>query len=166
MTFYYFDNLDPLDFSNLFFYSYENRPLNTLITYILDPTIVQALIPWKLSLEEVSNRHLGYADLDLSTSDCRSGECNLGSLVADSMVSTFIPLAQPGHWTYGAIALMPVGDIRGSISKGGMDIVESVNSSSTSHYFFFYQKSYTPTCLTCCLLRTFWNVSSCEVTTF
>lgn len=81
--------------------------------------MVEALIPWKQSLDEAISRHVGYTDVDLSDADCRSGECNLGSLIADSMVAAFVQSAQPDHWTYGAIALMPVSDIRMNISKGG-----------------------------------------------
>lgn len=134
---------------------------------LLDPLVVEALIPWKQSLDEAISRHVGYTDVDLSDADCRSGECNLGSLIADSMVAAFVPSAQPGHWTYGAIALMPVSDIRMNISKGGMSqhraMRQEIFSNKSSK---FPQISISETSWTCYLMKTIWNASSCEATTF
>ncbi|KXJ74404.1 hypothetical protein RP20_CCG013766 [Aedes albopictus] len=100
---------------------WEGNPVYAGANVEPDPLVVEALIPWKQSLDEAISRHVGYTDVDLSDADCRSGECNLGSLIADSMVAAFVPSAQPGHWTYGAIALMPVSDIRMNISKGDIN---------------------------------------------
>lgn len=84
-----------------------------------DPAVVQAMIPWKVSVDELGNRQVGSTIVDLLKSSCNVAECNIGSLIADSMVSAFIPLAEPGHWTYGAIAVIAVGGIRVSMFRGG-----------------------------------------------
>lgn len=82
--------------------------------------MVQALIPWKVAVDEQGNRRVGSAAVDLLKSSCNYAECNLGSFIADSMAAAFVPLAEPGHWTYAAIAVVAVGGIRVSMFRGGL----------------------------------------------
>lgn len=86
-----------------------------------DAEVLQALIPWKQAIDEQGNRRVGFASVDLQKSTCGYGECNLGSFLADSMVAAFIPLAEPGHWTYAAIGVIAVGGIRVAIFKGELN---------------------------------------------
>ncbi|XP_038120936.1 apyrase [Culex quinquefasciatus] len=86
-----------------------------------DPEVVQALIPWKVAVDEQGNRRVGSAAVDLLKSSCNYAECNLGSFIADSMAAAFVPLAEPGHWTYAAIAVVAVGGIRVSMFRGDLN---------------------------------------------
>ncbi|EAT36583.1 AAEL011341-PA [Aedes aegypti] len=100
---------------------WEGNPVYLGADVVPDPAVVQAMIPWKVSVDELGNRQVGSTVVDLLKSSCNVGECNIGSLIADSMVSAFIPLAEPGHWTYGAIAVIAVGGIRVSMFRGAIN---------------------------------------------
>lgn len=100
---------------------WEGNPVYLGADVVPDPAVVQAMIPWKVSVDELGNRQVGSTIVDLLKSSCNVAECNIGSLIADSMVSAFIPLAEPGHWTYGAIAVIAVGGIRVSMFRGAIN---------------------------------------------
>lgn len=100
---------------------WEGNPVYLGADVVPDPAVVQALIPWKQAVDEQGSRRVGSSAVDLLKSKCNVAECNLGSLLADSMVAAFIPLAEPGHWTYGAIAVLAVGGIRVSMFKGAIN---------------------------------------------
>ncbi|XP_062541985.1 apyrase-like [Armigeres subalbatus] len=97
---------------------WEGNPIYLGADVLPDPDVAQAMIPWKLAVEEAAVRAVGLSSVVLSDANCSSGECSLGSLIADSMVSAYIPLAEPGQWTYSAIALIPASDIRASLNEG------------------------------------------------
>lgn len=99
---------------------WEGNPVYLGADVVPDPEVVQALIPWKSAVAEQGGRRVGSSLVDLLKSNCNVAECNLGSLLADSMAAAFIPLAEPGHWTYGAVAMLAVGGIRVSMFKGGI----------------------------------------------
>lgn len=93
------------------------------------------MIPWKVSVDEQGNRQVGSTAVDLLKSNCNVGECNLGTLIADSMVSAFVSMAEPGHWTYGAIAVIAVGGIRVSMFRGGISFDPISKSSDNTKLF-------------------------------
>lgn len=96
---------------------WEGNPVYLGADVVPDPAVVAAMIPWKVSVDEQGNRQVGSTAVDLLKSNCNVGECNLGTLIADSMVSAFVSMAEPGHWTYGAIAVIAVGGIRVSMFR-------------------------------------------------
>ncbi|XP_055612494.1 apyrase-like [Uranotaenia lowii] len=100
---------------------WEGNPVYLGHDVVPDPDIVQALIPWKEAVDIQGNRRIGNSTVDLLKSNCNYGECNLGSFIADSMVAAFIPAAEPGHWTYAAVAVVAVGGIRVSMFKGDLN---------------------------------------------
>lgn len=52
-------------------------------------------------------------------SDCDRKECTMGSLIVDSYVHRYVARAEPGQWTYAAIAVINVNGIRTAIDAGG-----------------------------------------------
>ncbi|KXJ74403.1 hypothetical protein RP20_CCG013765 [Aedes albopictus] len=100
---------------------WEGNPVYLGADVVPDPAVVAAMIPWKVSVDEQGNRQVGSTAVDLLKSNCNVGECNLGTLIADSMVSAFVSMAEPGHWTYGAIAVIAVGGIRVSMFRGAIN---------------------------------------------
>ncbi|XP_053686920.1 apyrase-like [Sabethes cyaneus] len=98
--------------------SWEGNPVYLSTDVVPDPEILEALIPWKEAIDVVGGQRVGFSSVDLLKSSCGYGECNLGSLIADSMVEAFMPLAEPGHWTYASIAVIAIGGIRVSMLKG------------------------------------------------
>ncbi|XP_062541988.1 apyrase-like [Armigeres subalbatus] len=113
---------------------WAGNPVYLSADVLPDPDVAQAMIPWKLAVEEAAVRSVGLTSVVLSDANCSSGECNMGSFVADSMVSAYIPLAEPGQWTYGAIALIPASDIRATLYEGEityadvLDVLQNENN--------------------------------------
>ncbi|XP_062541986.1 apyrase [Armigeres subalbatus] len=100
---------------------WEGNPVYLGAEVEQDPAVVEAMIPWKVAVDELGVRQVGSTVVDLLKSTCNYAECNLGSLIADSMVSAFISSADPGHWAYSAIAMIAVGGIRVSMFKGAIN---------------------------------------------
>lgn len=67
-----------------------------------------------------ANRIVGTSKVTLLQSDCLYQECNMGNFVTDSYVSSFVDKAEPGEWTYAAIAIANVGGIRTTLNTGGI----------------------------------------------
>ncbi|XP_058838568.1 apyrase-like [Topomyia yanbarensis] len=105
---------------------WEGNPIYLSTSVVPDPEIVQALIPWKQAIDEAGGRRIGSTSVNLLKSSCGYGECNLGSFVADSMVAAFIPLAEPGHWTYAAIGVIAVGGLRVNMFKGDISYMNLI----------------------------------------
>ncbi|XP_058457931.1 apyrase-like [Malaya genurostris] len=99
---------------------WRGNPVYLGADVVPDPEVAQALIPWKQAVDEAGGRRIGFTAVSLLKSTCGYAECNLGSFVADSMVAAFVPLAEPGHWTYASIAVVAVGGLRVSMFKGAI----------------------------------------------
>uniref|UniRef100_A0A182PCT2 Apyrase n=1 Tax=Anopheles epiroticus TaxID=199890 RepID=A0A182PCT2_9DIPT len=99
---------------------WEGNPIYLSNDVVPDPAVAAALIPWKVAVDEIGNRKIGSTAVDLQKATCGFGECNLGSLIADSMVAAFVPRAEPGQWTYAAVAVLAVGGIRVGLFRGDL----------------------------------------------
>jgi len=84
-----------------------------------DAETLQLLEPWRKEVEaefltEVGRTHVF---LDGERSSCGISECNLGNLVADSLVNHFIKFAEEDEWSKASIAFVNAGGLRGSIDE-------------------------------------------------
>ncbi|EZA61540.1 apyrase isoform X2 [Ooceraea biroi] len=83
-----------------------------------DPTIVEALKPWKEEVDALASKKIGKTKVLLSRSNCRYEECNMGNLITDAMVDAYIDSAEnKTQWTYAAVACTNPGGIRTSIEE-------------------------------------------------
>ncbi|XP_053674378.1 apyrase-like [Anopheles nili] len=99
---------------------WEGNPVYLSTDVVPDVAVAEALLPWKVSVDEIGNRKIGATAVELQKGPCGFGECNLGSLIADSMVAAFVPRAEPGQWTYAAVAVLAVGGIRVGLFPGDL----------------------------------------------
>uniref|UniRef100_A0A9I3EHZ0 Apyrase n=1 Tax=Anopheles dirus TaxID=7168 RepID=A0A9I3EHZ0_9DIPT len=99
---------------------WEGNPIYLGNEVVPDAAVAAALLPWKVAVDEIGNRKIGSTAVDLQKATCGYGECNLGSLIADSMVAAFVPRAETGQWTYGAVAVLAVGGIRVGLFRGDL----------------------------------------------
>ncbi|XP_035910210.1 apyrase-like [Anopheles stephensi] len=97
---------------------WDGNPIYLSNDIVPDAEIMEAILPWKVAIDEVGERTIGSTAVDLLKPPCNFGECVLGNLIADSMVEAFVPMAAEGHWTYASIAAIAVGRIRQSLVPG------------------------------------------------
>ncbi|XP_015438966.1 PREDICTED: apyrase-like [Dufourea novaeangliae] len=87
-----------------------------------DPVMLEALKPWKVAVDEKSLSVIGRSRVYLSNG-CRKSECNLGNLITDAMVDSYVEKAEnETFWTYAAVACMNPGGIRAPIESMGKDV--------------------------------------------
>lgn len=85
-----------------------------------DPKMVEALKPWKATVDEAAKMKIAKSKVYLDNR-CRKQECNLGNLITDAMVDGYVEKAENKTvWTYAAVACMNPGGIRVPIES--MDI--------------------------------------------
>uniref|UniRef100_A0A4Y0BPY2 Apyrase n=1 Tax=Anopheles funestus TaxID=62324 RepID=A0A4Y0BPY2_ANOFN len=97
---------------------WEGNPIYLSNEIVPDAQVMEAIVPWKVAIDAVGERTIGSTAVDLLKPPCNFGECIMGNLIADSMVQAFVPMAEPGHWTYASIAAIAVGRIRQSLTPG------------------------------------------------
>lgn len=102
---------------------------------MIAPDILRELQPWKEIIDVEANRIVGVSKVTLQKSGCNYQECNLGSFITDSYVHNYVTDAEPGEWTYAAIAIMNVGGIRTTLTAGGR-----VNNISAINYVIKYHQ--------------------------
>ncbi|KAF2897005.1 hypothetical protein ILUMI_09170 [Ignelater luminosus] len=73
---------------------------------------------WKHGLDDKVKKVLGYTNVVLQRFNCYYEECNLGNLLADAMVYSYLHTDEEDAWSYAAIAITNSGGIRVSIPKG------------------------------------------------
>ncbi|XP_065093728.1 apyrase-like [Ochlerotatus camptorhynchus] len=100
--------------------SWEGNPFYLGPEVVPDPSVLEALLPWKVAVDELGNRKIGSTMTDLSQQGCNYRECALGDLIADAYVDSCTYMAEYGHWTYAAIGLSNTGGIRVSLFKGDL----------------------------------------------
>ena len=52
----------------------------------------------------------------------------MGSLITDSFVNSQIKFAEPGAWTYSALAITNPGGVRGPLNKGDLTFADLVTT--------------------------------------
>lgn len=86
-----------------------------------DPEVLAAMWQWKQIIDVKGRSVVGIAKVTLEKKPCSVGECNLANFMADAMVHHYITSAQGmDDWNGSIVGLVPSGDIRTSINKGGM----------------------------------------------
>ncbi|XP_055386742.1 apyrase isoform X2 [Condylostylus longicornis] len=72
-----------------------------------DPFIEKALKPWKSIIDTRGNELIGYTAVELTKSDCGSGECNLGNMFSDALVyeGLSLPVSNSNYWANASIAI-------------------------------------------------------------
>lgn len=86
---------------------------------VQDPEIMRELQPWKEIVDAGGLRKVGTAKVPLLSTGCGYEECNMGNFVADAFAHQAVALAEPGEWTYAAVALVNIGGVRTALHAGG-----------------------------------------------
>lgn len=84
--------------------------------------------PWKEIVDREGLSIIGSTKVQLSRSDCRVAECNIGSFFADAFVFSMIAETDAGDWTYSPIALILVTEIRATLAVGDLTYDDLVNA--------------------------------------
>lgn len=71
-------------------------------------------------MNKQGNRDVGELRVPLMKPECSYHECNLGNFITDAFVHHYATASPPSmiDWTPATIALMPVGGLRTTLSKG------------------------------------------------
>ncbi|XP_075233039.1 protein 5NUC-like isoform X2 [Lycorma delicatula] len=89
-----------------------------------DESVTEALMPWKLQVDEEANKKLGVTKVLLDGSDSvRRKESNLANFIADAFVDFYVKRYEGDGWTDAPIGMVQGGGIRSSInvaSSGGV----------------------------------------------
>ncbi|XP_026671521.1 apyrase isoform X2 [Ceratina calcarata] len=82
-----------------------------------DPKILKAMKPWKVVVDELAKLTLGRSKVYLDNR-CKGRECNLGNMIADAMVDSYVKKAENRtYWTYAAVGVLNPGGIRAPIDS-------------------------------------------------
>ncbi|XP_055607689.1 apyrase-like [Uranotaenia lowii] len=118
---------------------WEGNPVYLDDSIEQDSTIMRELIPWREEVDQQAKRSVGSSRVILSKPECRLGECNLGSLIADAFVDFFTNRAESvDAWTFAAIGITNDGGMRTSINRGPLtfdDLVTCVPYENTVDTF-------------------------------
>lgn len=82
-----------------------------------DPDLLELVECRKENVENISSAIVGESKVFLDGASCRRNECNLGNLIADSLVNCYSSNYQGRYWTDAPIALMQGGGIRASLNN-------------------------------------------------
>lgn len=66
---------------------YDGNPIYLSNKFTKDPSIDAELVMWRNEVLRIGERIVGNTSVDLIHTECRHGECGLGNLVADALVS-------------------------------------------------------------------------------
>lgn len=84
-----------------------------------DPHVMELLEMYRPAVDVFHQTVIGESRVFLNGT-CKFGECNLGNLMADSMVHAYVSRYRGNYWTDTAIALINSGGIRTSGSAGNL----------------------------------------------
>ncbi|RZF35278.1 hypothetical protein LSTR_LSTR010307 [Laodelphax striatellus] len=98
--------------------AFSGNPILLNSSFPEDSKILAALEPYK---EQVKNKTSGVVGvtkvlLNNAHKECKLGECNIGNLIADSMVDYSVNKYQGSGWTEAPIAFIQGGGVRGTIN--------------------------------------------------
>ncbi|XP_052863804.1 apyrase-like [Anopheles cruzii] len=104
-----------------------------------DEAIEQEIQTWRTQVEALAVRPVGSTRVFLTKPDCRTGECNFGSFVADAFVDYYAERAENElEWTYASIGITNDGGLRTSLSVGTLtyeDLVSAIPYENTIDTF-------------------------------
>ncbi|PIK53663.1 putative 5'-nucleotidase-like [Apostichopus japonicus] len=100
--------------------SYEGNPILLDSSVEQDPETLTEVEEWAVPVRALGEVVVGstYALLDGENPTCRAGECNLGSFIADALLSEHIEFQGDDGWSDVSISMINSGAIRASISPG------------------------------------------------
>lgn len=87
-----------------------------------DSDVLQLLEMYRPGIAAL-DEEIGHTNVFLDSSRCRFEECNIGNMIADSMVTTYAVSrenADDGYWTDAAIGFVQGGGIRASLNVGSI----------------------------------------------
>ncbi|KAK0166412.1 hypothetical protein PV328_004835 [Microctonus aethiopoides] len=101
---------------------WDGNPILLDDTIEQDVDMLNALAPWKIDVDAIADKIIGQTRVELKK-DCRFGECNIGNMITDAMIESYINRSEDKNdWTYAAIAVMNGGGIRSPIDLANGDI--------------------------------------------
>lgn len=95
--------------------SYENIPILLDSTVIRDAEAIEIIRKHNEEVTRNLEEVIGVTSVVLDGSTCGLEECNFGNLIADAMMYTHAIKYDGEDWTDAPIAVIPAGNIRGSI---------------------------------------------------
>ncbi|KAK4885954.1 hypothetical protein RN001_002225 [Aquatica leii] len=87
-----------------------------------DEQINQEIAVWAESIDEIGKAVIGYTKVKLDYSMCKVQECNIGNLIADSMVYKYLDTDEFDAWAYATIAIVNSGGIRSTLDIGNITL--------------------------------------------
>ncbi|XP_071831912.1 5'-nucleotidase-like isoform X2 [Apostichopus japonicus] len=113
--------------------NYEGNPVLLDSSVEQDPETLTEVEEWAVPVRALGEVVVGstYALLDGENPTCRAGECNLGSFIADALLSEHIEFQGDDGWSDVSISMINSGAIRASISPGLVvtyDVTQPVGS--------------------------------------
>ncbi|XP_055954715.1 snake venom 5'-nucleotidase [Patella vulgata] len=104
--------------------SWTGNPILLDNSTIQDADILAEMVVYKAGVEASSSEVVGRSQVYLESDPkvCRVQECNLGNLIADSMVHQNLKHSDSLEWSDVSIAIMNSGGIRSPVSKGDITI--------------------------------------------
>ncbi|XP_076763675.1 apyrase [Xylocopa sonorina] len=101
---------------------WEGNPILLDHSIEQDPVMVKALEPWKISVDEKASSIIARSRVYLDN-QCHKKECNLGNLIADAMVDSYVEKAEDERfWTYAAVGVINPGGVRAPIDALGQNV--------------------------------------------
>ncbi|KAH0547161.1 apyrase-like [Cotesia glomerata] len=101
---------------------WEGNPIVLDETIQQDPEMLKALEPWKKQVDALGSKVIGRTKVKMPKT-CRVGECNIGNMITDAMIESFIDRAEDeSYWSFASIAVTNGGGIRSPIDSASGDI--------------------------------------------
>lgn len=106
-----------------------SHPLVERVYHILstsDPEMFAEMLRWNEQVQAVASSVIGKSvvELDGNFYSCGIGECNLGNVLADAMVFSYIDESVDHEgWTKVSLAINTAGSIQSSLEKGNTTII-------------------------------------------
>ncbi|KAK7108614.1 hypothetical protein V1264_016316 [Littorina saxatilis] len=109
--------------------AYSGSPMLMNASVEQDLETMAELAPWKQGVANMTDTVVGrtLVNLEGDFTVCRARECNLGNVVADSMVFQNLRHPDELHWNDVSIALANGGAVRSSIGKGEITIADVIS---------------------------------------
>ncbi|XP_029640954.1 5'-nucleotidase-like [Octopus sinensis] len=105
--------------------SWSGNPILLNNSVEQDPDILLKMEPFQKKMAKLMKTFVGQSSvLLLGSKECRTAECNLGNLIADSMVFWYIHSSGEDSWSSSAISLINGGSIRSAIEPGNITYVQ------------------------------------------
>lgn len=85
-----------------------------------DPAVQALLDEFRPRMIQLMDNVIGSTKVELEVSHCRSGECNIGNLIADAFLHARVLRHNGKYWTDASIGFIQGGGVRASIRTGNI----------------------------------------------